>query len=147
MVMFRTVNTSGQGWMANLLGTTLGAFTFHLPHVLFLVSCAIATLFFAQRDEVLKLKKFDRWVFVAVFLIIVVLIFTSLYMQWTPYGDEVVDGIQGRYFLPILMLVPLIICRTDSRKKHSVIISESAVIYYSLFINMVACVTIFAQNV
>ena len=31
----------------------------------------------------------------------IVLIYTSLYVQWTPVGSEMIDGIQGRYFLPL----------------------------------------------
>lgn len=31
-------------------------------------------------------------------------IFTALYVTWTPVGKNIVDGVQGRYFLPILML-------------------------------------------
>lgn len=147
MVMFRTVSVHGQKWMLNMFGLTLGYFNFVLPAALLFVSFAIAVLLVGQRSEALKIRKFDRAIFVIVFLIIVALIFTSLYMQWTPYGDEVIDGIQGRYFLPILLLIPLMICRTNTRGKYPVIISADIVLYYSLFVNIVACVTIFAQNV
>ena len=33
------------------------------------------------------------------------LMFTSLYMQWTSVGAQVIDGIQGRYFIPLLYLL------------------------------------------
>ena len=147
MVMFRTVNASGQGWLTNLLGTTLGSFSFYLPYAIFPLSYAVAIILFAQRDESVKLKKYDRTIFLSIFVVIMVGIFTSLYMQWTAVGAEVIDGIQGRYFLPILMLVPVIICRKKITKKYPSIISEWAILYYSLFINIVAYVTIFAQNV
>ena len=39
---------------------------------------------------------------------IILLIFTSLYVQWTPLKNDVIIGIQGRYFIPILIFVPLI---------------------------------------
>ena len=125
---------------------SLGAFKFNLPNILFFISFAIMLILFAQRDETLKIKKIDRWIFVLVFFVITILIFTSLYMQWTPYGEEVVDGIQGRYFLPIMLLISVMICRTDSRKNYPVLVSTDLVMYYSLFINVIALVTIFAQN-
>lgn len=31
-------------------------------------------------------------------------IFMALYVTWTPVGKNIVDGVQGRYFLPIVML-------------------------------------------
>jgi hypothetical protein len=37
----------------------------------------------------------------AVLLIIVLLTMESLYLSWSPVGDPVVAGVQGRYFLPI----------------------------------------------
>ena len=145
MVMFRTINVNGQLWMSNILGITLGAFTFNLPNALFFISFAFSILLFMQRNETIKLKKADRWIFLLVFLMIIALIFTSLYMQWTPLGNDVIDGIQGRYFLPIIVLLPIILNRSN-KKNYPVVISDVAVLYYSLFLNIVACITVFAQN-
>ena len=146
VVMFRSVNVNGQVWLSNLLGMSLGAFKFNLPSVLFFVTFTVMILLFAQRNETLKLRKFDRWIFAFVFLIISVLILTSLYMQWTTYGADVIDGVQGRYFLPILLLLAVVFCRKDSLKKYPVLVSNEFVLYYGLFTNVVALVTIFAQN-
>ena len=33
------------------------------------------------------------------------LIFASLYVQWTAYKNPIIDGIQGRYFIPLLMFL------------------------------------------
>ena len=146
VVMFRSVNVNGQVWLSNLLGMSLGAFIFNLPSVLFFVTFTVMILLFAQRNEILKLRMFDRWIFAFVFLIISVLILTSLYMQWTTYGADVIDGVQGRYFLPILLLLAVVFCRKDSLKKYPVLVSNEFVLYYGLFTNVVALVTIFAQN-
>lgn len=37
----------------------------------------------------------------------VVLIFVLLFLTWTPIGFPFVDGVQGRYFLPIALVLPL----------------------------------------
>lgn len=147
MTMFRTVGDNGYFWLVNALGFSLGSFSFHLPDILFFISFAICVLLFAQRDETLKLKKFDRAVFISVFTIVVILIFTSLYIQWTTVGAEVIAGVQGRYFLPILILIPVMVVKTSTSKKRPVMISEKTVLHYSLFINVVALITIFAQNI
>jgi len=34
-------------------------------------------------------------------------VFGSLYLGWSPVGGPMVDGVQGRYFLPIALLLPL----------------------------------------
>lgn len=146
IVMFKTTNVYGQAWLSNMLGMSLGAFKFNLPSILFFTSFTIMILLFAQRNETLKLQRFDRWIFAIVFLMIAVLILTSLYLQWTTCGADVIDGVQGRYFLPILLLLAVVFCRKDSLKKYPTLISNEFLLYYGLFVNMVALVTIFAQN-
>ena len=62
-------------------------------------------------DETLR-NKFSGWqkfVIFITFLIIFGLIFTSLYVQWTTIGSESILGVQGRYFIPILPLLMLLI--------------------------------------
>lgn len=48
------------------------------------------------------------WIAVLAFLSIV-LVLTSMLLGWTPKGFTYIAGIQGRYFLPILPLVLLML--------------------------------------
>ena len=146
MVIFRSINTHAQLWLNNMLGMNLGAFKFNLPSVLFYVTFSIMIVLFIQRVECFAYKKIDRWIIAFVFLTIVILIMTSLYMQWTPYGEDLIDGVQGRYYLPILMLIPLIFCTKKPKRNSLVLVSNGLIIHYGLFINIIALVTIFAQN-
>lgn len=43
-----------------------------------------------------------------IYIAVVILISTSLYLQWTPVMGDLILGIQGRYFLPMIMLFPLL---------------------------------------
>ena len=129
-----------------MLGTALGSFSFNMPLVMFLVAFGFWLILLVQRDETLKLKKWDRWVYLLVFCVIVLLIMTSLYVQWTAVGAEKIDGVQGRYFLPIMILLPVVICRTNIRKIYPTIITQRTVLCYSLFMNIIALVMFFAQN-
>ncbi|MBR3599236.1 MAG: DUF2142 domain-containing protein, partial [Lachnospiraceae bacterium] len=45
---------------------------------------------------------------IAVFSIIL-LMFTSLYIQWTPVSSSIITGVQGRYFLPLIFPTALMI--------------------------------------
>ena len=75
------------------------------------------------------------------------LILTSLYMQWNPVGSSIIEGVQGRYFLPIMLLVPIMISRRSNKEPHMDLISQDMVIFYGLFVNVAALLTIFVQNV
>ena len=48
-------------------------------------------------------------IFTIIVICVIGLIFTSLYIQWSSPGNPTISGIQGRYFLPILPLVLLLI--------------------------------------
>lgn len=39
----------------------------------------------------------------------VALLFATLYVSWTPVGNFIVDGVQGRYFIPLAFFVPALI--------------------------------------
>lgn len=151
IVILRTVNVCCMDWIGGMLGLTFSSFVYYLPGIVFLASIVFSVLLFAQRNEEIQFKKYDRLVFIIVFLIIMLLIFTSLYLQWTPAGKSSIDGIQGRYFLPILALVPIIICRKSVKKNKKEqpreIISTNAVLYYSMLTGVMSLAVIFAQNI
>ena len=71
-----------------------------------------------------KFKTYQLIWIALVVLAIVTLIFTSLYVQWTTIGGESIAGVQGRYFLPILPLIMLLIGSTlkikSSYKKENI---------------------------
>ena len=53
-------------------------------------------------------KYMEKLFMVLIYIVIVILISTSLYLQWTPVGKNLIIGIQGRYFLPLVMLFPIL---------------------------------------
>ena len=66
-----------------------------------------AYLLCGYESEKEVLERRSRCLMLAVFGIVVLLTFTSLYIQWTPYQSSTVRGVQGRYFLPAMLLLIL----------------------------------------
>jgi uncharacterized membrane protein len=52
-----------------------------------------------------------RALLLGVWLLAALVIYTSLYASWTPPGSPVIEGLQGRYFIPIAMLPALLLYR------------------------------------
>lgn len=77
-----------------------------IPYMIFIIAM-IATF----SDEKLKIKfnKFQKIVMMLVIIIITILIFTSLYIQWSDNELTYIDGVQGRYFIPLLPLMLFLI--------------------------------------
>lgn len=106
-----TMNLNGSNYLMSLFGSELGWGEYVklysvVPYLIFAIYS-----FVAITDEELKNKfKTYQLVWIALIVIAIIgLIFTSLYVQWTTVGTESILGVQGRYFLPILPLIMLLL--------------------------------------
>lgn len=111
LIMFRTINFHFNIYISHLCGDALGLYLVKAPEIFIYICTALITLFFFKKDEQsdIKFDLFTKLVFLFVFVCIVALIYTSLYIQWNPVKYPMVTGVQARYFLPILFLVAVII--------------------------------------
>ena len=64
--------------------------------------------FLEKNDKELKIG--DKLVFIGTFLIIFVLTLTALYVGHSGVGTDIIKGIQGRYFMPGVILLLLCMC-------------------------------------
>lgn len=106
-----TVNLNGSSYLMSLFGSDLGWGEFVKLYSIVPYSILAIYLFTSITDEELKDKfKPYQLIWIALVAIAVIgLVFTSLYVQWTTVGRESIAGVQGRYFLPILPLVMLLL--------------------------------------
>ncbi len=106
-----TFNLNGSNYLLSLFGADLGWGELIKLYSIVPYAFLGIYLFTAITDNELKdkLKKYQIVWISLVILAIVGLIFTSLYVQWTTVGQTSIAGIQGRYFLPILPLVMLLL--------------------------------------
>ena len=74
---------------------------------------AIYLVFFAVfsvgYQHELNLSRKRRLILTAIVLLVYFSIFGILYCTWTPVGASYIVGIQTRYFVPMLLLIPLIV--------------------------------------
>lgn len=55
----------------------------------------------------------QKMISILIFMIVLILICAIVYVSWTPIGQNTIDGIQGRYFIPILPLIFLLFYKWD----------------------------------
>ena len=106
-----TFNLNGSKYLLSLFGAELGWGELIKLYSIVPYAFLGIYLFTAITDNELK-DKFKRYQIIWISLVvlaIVGLIFTSLYVQWTTVGQTSIAGIQGRYFLPILPLIMLLL--------------------------------------
>ena len=110
LILFRTIHIHYQTYILSLCGEGLGHYNVQAS-VLFVFPCLVifAMLFFINNDK--TRKEFDwktKVICLLIFISIVLLIYTSLYVAWTPLKTPVIYGVQARYFLPVLLLTAIV---------------------------------------
>jgi len=68
-------------------------------------------------DTKLKLTKENKMFVLSLIIIVILLIYVSLYISWCSYKDIKIYGVQGRYFLPILPLIYILIKSVIKQEK------------------------------
>lgn len=129
------ITTMIGGWNTTSFGTML------------LVIVIVLTTFSANennknsKEDEITLKMRDKIIIAASIIFVILLIFAGLYMQWTVATCNRVEGIQGRYFLPILA-ISLILFEKDKFRmkikngwiKYFVIL---LIVYIPIYINII----------
>lgn len=91
-------------------------------------------------DSNKKQQDIDRILMALIDVIIIALIFTSLYVQWTPLKSKLIEGVQGRYFIPILLSIAMLF---KSNNEYKIIKSHYCIFMFILLINMCALAGLF----
>ncbi|MDE6719832.1 MAG: DUF2142 domain-containing protein, partial [Treponemataceae bacterium] len=103
MIFVKTLLAQTPSWIGTCIGSALGwldikiDFIVYFPFLLMLLFQSIW-----RNDIPVQIQKNDILLFALTFFAGTVLILTSLYVQWTPLRAKMIDGVQGRYFIPLL---------------------------------------------
>ena len=109
--LFASINIYLREYIGQLFGKGVGADLHIQLYSVIPIVMFILFLFEAVSDNRIKEKLtiYQKIIILLIILAISGLIFTSLYIQWSPINFPYILGVQGRYFLPILPLVALMI--------------------------------------
>jgi uncharacterized membrane protein len=113
-LLFNTIIDYKSAFVHWLIGSSLGWLNVSVD--LFWIFIFFALLLFSSlwtEEELKKLpEKFSRyqWGFLIIILLVIAGVFYAAF-TWTPIVSDRIEGIQGRYFLPILPLIMLLCCQ------------------------------------
>lgn len=107
--LFSTINLYGRDYIYLMFGGELGWNEYLKMHSIVPITLEILYLFFSctEEDSKNRFNKFQTAIIVLISLAVIGLVFTSLYIQWTPVTYDIIYGVQGRYFVPILPLISI----------------------------------------
>lgn len=116
-----TMNIYGEGYLSTLFGTNI---TMREKVNLYTIVPLIYFLLFMTEsctDEKIKNRFYKFQIIIIGFIVLAVvgLIFTSLYVQWTDIKEVVIKGVQGRYFIPIMLLIGFLLSKINIVNNYS----------------------------
>ena len=109
--LFYTIGVEGQSYLAEIFGSTIGWCEFIKVSDIIPMGLGFLFMLICFLDNSIKeiLTKQQKILIAIISVTIILLIFTSLYIQWTKYGSPIIEGVQGRYFLPIMPFIGLLL--------------------------------------
>ena len=117
---FFTINMCAREYIDGLFGYGVGADLHIVLYSLLPVIMFVMFLFLTITDKKIKngFTIYQKIIISLITLAIIGLIFTSIYIQWTPLNCDIILGVQGRYFLPILPLLSILISNSIKLKSN-----------------------------
>lgn len=144
-VLFDTINQYGMYYFFTSFGSYLGYFNMILSEVyLFLYFFFMLYILFSEKTKDKLLTNKNRLLIAFIVLICILLIFTSIYVQWTAYKADIILGVQGRYFIPLFLLIALLLQALQiSVKKEN---SQKYCFLILLMVNVYSIMTVISYH-
>ena len=103
LVVVRTLLENSVFYVQSMIGSYMGSMNIVItPFVCTSYLIMLVALMVGNSERMPDIRKADKYILFSIFVLCSALIFTSLYVQWTSLGNDMVVGIQGRYFTPII---------------------------------------------
>lgn len=143
-VFFNTLAAYGDFWFFGMITGPLGWFQGGLaaPNVVavfFFLVLVLST--FASNVDCVIPSAIQRVGYIFVVCVIALAVVASMWLGWTFDNDIVIQGVQGRYFLPVL---PLLLFALRPKNMRYQGISSGRVLVSMLFLNLVNVVSVYS---
>ena len=144
LILFKNIFLQPEQYIASSIGKELEWFWVDLFSPCVITFFLFFAFLCAEQESTIKrtLKDFC----LAIFLIIAISIFAVMFIQWTSPGETVIDGVQGRYFLPMVLLIP-IICMPSQKPKHLQLVKSNYLYIFTALTNVYAIAMIFCTHI
>ena len=106
-----------QLYLNGLLGGHLEWFSVNLSATYLTAAVIILAFLCYSESQTTSIKLSHKIIFGTLSALVVLLTFTVMYIQWTKVDEVLIEGVQGRYFLPIFLTIPLLCLPSSTKNK------------------------------
>ena len=118
-ILIRSVSSNFYLYLNGTLGGYLEWFNVVLSPLYIIPSLIIFILLCKKARDHILITPTIKILAICIFIIISTLIFSIMFTQWTKPGETIIDGVQGRYFIPLLLLIPLALMKNQQHDRLS----------------------------
>lgn len=106
-MMLNTVSLNLSKWVQGAIGYSLGFFSIPIESwvVVGFELCLVSSIFHEEGVQPLTPAPFHRLLLLVPVVLCLVMFLAGMMVWWTPQGANQIEGIQGRYFIPMIPLV------------------------------------------
>ena len=135
-IIVHTYIKRGEYYIYTMMGAKLASLDFYVATNYISLDVIIAIFLMMFDTNNVKIDKVLKRFSLLIFLIVVILISISLYVQWTHAGSNAIDGIQGRYFLPIFLLLFISLNTNNFQIKNKDIFNQLNMLIFLIIENV-----------
>lgn len=143
LVLCRTYFNALGDWVLRSIGNSLNELNVPVSTIVIMAYLIMMALHFLPQNKE-KADKILKTVFSIIIISVAVLISTSIYLQWTAVYEMAISGIQGRYFIALMLPLYFVMNNSESGGEPDALSVNS----YSVVVlaNMCACVSILTAS-
>lgn len=109
-----TLYLKGQEWIGMMVGTHLGWLEIHVPSLTIITYIIVILASCCIEENKVAFRAGQKVFCMLISIGTILLVITGLYLHWTGVGANVVEGVQGRYFIPVVFLIVLCLCKKEN---------------------------------
>lgn len=113
-VLKKDLLDNGENYIKMAVGSKLGWLEIEIPNIYILLYIILLIYSVVIEKSPYNLKILEKTWILIISLGIIVLVQLAMYISFTPVGVDFVGGVQGRYFIPILILPLLCMIRKEN---------------------------------
>ena len=121
LIILRTTYYTGEIVVKGIFSNFLESFTINMPYITVFLNMIIFSIFcFQEKISTNYTNNFTKTTIVIIVFSVFILINTCLYLQWTKTYNSMIEGLQGRYFLPIMYLIPVLFMKSNKKISYNI---------------------------
>jgi|GEM_PF-2140759 len=133
-VFWKTIESQLGTYLRNSFGLTLSGLTLYLPEFIYTLLLAIVFLScLSIQSNGWTANKRGRNVMMTIVMGVGVSAMMAMFLGWTPEGSNVIEGVQGRYFIPILPVLLFVV------RNRTVILTKNIQSFLVVSMTLIQC--------